>query len=227
MLALSLGMLGAVAGAATNATPAAPDPQIQRAQQHQLELHRMQLIDDRCKLLDITSRAALDATAAERLAWLRDKAPQQMPTPADISSASEKANAVDCRSGQEVIGVRRGAWQMRITWALRAEALLPAEGRPQWLATQSPVIPYQQPLQETLAALQDKYGGSINTSRPRIAAESIKLLAKACPQKPHRCPVETAGEFSKDYAEEWLRHTTLFAQLLAKDPDKVPPVPGS
>ena len=84
MSLFSTGLLGLIASTASATAPAAAPTQ--QAQLQQLELTRMQLIDDRCHWLDPTSRVALDATEAERRAWLHEAAPGQGATPADITA---------------------------------------------------------------------------------------------------------------------------------------------
>lgn len=223
MLAFSAGLLGLVAGA-TTAAPTAPSP-VQQVQRQHLELTRMQLIDDRCHWLDATSRIALDATVAERRAWLQDKAPGQDSNPTDIATNTEQAKAVDCASARDATATRFGAWQMRVTWALRAQALLDGGERPAWFSRQSPVLPFRKALDETLAALTEKYGSSIAISRPGIEREAVQMLALACPGKSHNCPAEDSAGYGKDYALVWVQQSAKFAEALAKDPVKLPPMP--
>lgn len=217
---LSAGLLGLVASTAS-AAPSVTPP-VQQAQLQHLELTRMQLIDDRCHWLDSTSRAALDATTAERLAWLQEAAPGQGAAPADIAANAERAKAVECTASTDRLAIRYGTWQMRITWALRAQALLDGADRPAWFAQQSPVRPYRAALDETLAALKERYGSDIANSRSAIEAEAVQMLAVYCPNKPQRCKSEPATSHGKDYARIWVQQSAKFAAALAVDPDKLP-----
>jgi hypothetical protein len=223
MLFFSAGLLGI---AATAAAPTATSSPAQLAQLQYLELTRMQLIDDRCHWLPATARVALDATAAERKAWLQDKAPGQTTSAAEVESNTKQANAVVCTDTNLATGVRYGAWQMRITWTLRAQALLDGNGRPAWFSQQSPVLPYRKTLEETLAALNEKYGSSIENSRPGIEQEAVQMLALACPSKPHQCPAGETSGYGRNYAQAWVQQSARFAEALAKDPVKLPPIPS-
>lgn len=219
--------LTAVAGLPTT-TPAppakAPAASPAQVQAQYLQLIQMQLLDQRCHWLDATARTALDATVAEREAWLLDQAVDR-PGQAQLASAKAKAAAVDCASKGDAQAVRFGAWQMRVTWTLRAQALLDAPDRPQWFARQSPVQPYAKALDEALSALQARYPGSIAQARPGIQAEAVHMLASACPNAPHRCAVEDPTAHGKAYAQAWVGQATAFAGALAKDPVKLPDPP--
>lgn len=193
------------------------------------QLTQMQLTDDRCHWLDATTRVALNATAAERLAWLNDQSPKLQPDPAGLDAAKAHAESAVCEGGNsnpDTLAVRYGAWQMRATWALRAQALLDGGQRPAWFTQQSPVLPFRDALDETVNALKTKFGESVVAGQPAIEREAEQMLALACPNKPNACPTDTpkAG-VSKAYAQTWLTQTAAFAEVLAKDPVKLPPVP--
>lgn len=219
----SMGLIGLIASTAGAAVPATSP--VQQAQLQHLELARMQLIDDRCHWLDPTSRAALDATEAERRAWLREAAPGQSASAADIAANAGRAKAVNCTSSGDAVAVRYGAWQMRVTWTLRAYALLDGKDRPAWFVQQSPVRLHRGALEETLAALNGKYGASIANSLPGIESEARQMLAVYCPNKPQRCENIPAPTHGKDYAGVWVQQSARFAAALAADPVKLPPIP--
>ncbi len=223
MSLFSTGLLGLIASTASATAPAAAPTQ--QAQLQHLELTRMQLIDDRCHWLDPTSRVALDATEAERRAWLHEAAPGQGATPADITANAERAKAVSCTSNSDATAIRYGAWQMRVTWALRAYALLDGKDRPAWFAQQSPVRAHRAALEETLAALNEKFGTSIAGSLPGIESEARQMLALHCLAKPQRCESVPGSAHGKDYARVWVQQSARFATALAADPVKLPPIP--
>lgn len=206
--------------------PAAITPeQIDLGQRQYLELVRMQLIDDRCHWLDATSRVAVNATAAERQAWLADRASSQAVDEAAKAANTQQADATDCDNANDAFAVRFGAWQMRITWTLRAQAMLDGEKRPAWFSTQSPTLEFRPALNETLAALNAKYGASITQSQPGIEQQAIQMLALACPKQPSNCPTLAATGHSKAYAQAWVEQATRYAAALAKDPVKLPEPP--
>ncbi len=219
----STGLIGLIASTAGAAAPATSP--VQQAQLQHLELTRMQLMDDRCHWLDRTSRTALDATEAERLAWLREAAPGQNASSADVAANAERAKAVNCTNSGDAVAIRYGAWQMRVTWVLRAYALLDGEDRPAWFTQQSPVRPHRGALEETLAALNEKYGGAIANSLPGIETEARQMLAAYCPNKPQRCENTSSPAHGKDYARVWVQQSARFAAALAADPIKLPPLP--
>ena len=193
------------------------------------ELSEMQLIDDRCQWLDATSRVALDATAAERQAWLADHAADALADASLLDTAKTQADAVDCAVNNAVnskyVALRYGVWQMRVTWALRGYALLDGGERPAWYTQQSPVLAERAALTETHAALVEKFGASINEHLPTIETEAQQMLAAACPNTPKNCNTATPSAESAAYAKVWLDFTTKFAKALANDPVKLPPVP--
>ena len=217
--------------AATAAQPAATATQEQKdpAVRQYSELTQMQLTDDRCHWLDATTRVALNATAAERLAWLNDQSPRLQPDPAALAAAKAHAEAARCDEGNrnpDTLSVRYGAWQMRATWAMRAQALLDGGQRPAWFSQQSPVLPFRKALDETIAAMKTKFGESVIAGLPAIEQEAEQMLALACPNQPNACPSDKpATKVGKDYAQAWVMQAATFAEALAKDPVKLTPVP--
>ena len=188
----------------------------------------MQLIDDRCHWLDKTSRAAIDATAAERQAALDEFGPEWAVPAKDTASNTALAGTTDCNSADSAHSIRYGAWQMRVTWVLRAHALLDGAAHPAWVAKQSPTLPFRPALDETWSAINEKYGDSVEIAGPGIQAEAIQMLALTCPNAPHECPVDPAApaqNHGKAYAQVWVDQATKFAEALAQDPIKLPPPP--
>ena len=218
------------APAAKPVQPAQPDPAEMGLRQYG-EMSRMQMIDDRCHWLDATSRVALDASVAERRAWLQDKAPAALGKPGLLDPEKARARAVSCGNGKnsngETQAIRFAAWQMRMTWTLRAYALLDDGARPAWFARQSPTLPYRKALEDTVAAARAaKYGESVGKALPGIETEAAQMLSKACPKQPQQCPLKGAPtDASKAYAETWVRQASLYATALAKATVKLPPAP--
>jgi len=207
--------------------------QIDTAVKYRIEMQQLQYVDDKCHWLDATSRVALDITVDEQAAWVLDKASADvLERPEVFNDIRAKAEATACDDKKMTLNFRYATWQQRITWGLRAQALLDGEGRPAWFAKQSPVLAYRDALNETVDAMKAQMEASISAFLPRIEAEAAQMLALTCPNAPHQCPLDasaeaTAESYGKPYAEVWLRSATAFAEALAKDPIKFPPMPGS
>jgi len=243
------GMLSLLAGAGCSSEPAAqpqagqveltPEQQaeleakIENAAKYRIELQQLQYVDDKCQWLDPTSRVALDITVEEQAAWVLDKASAgALELPEVFNEARAKAETTTCDDEQMKVRFRYTTWQQRITWALRAQAMLDGEGRPAWFAEQSPVLAYRESLDETVAAMKEQFEASISAFQLQFEAEAVQSLSLLCPNAPHQCPLEKAedetGEpFGKAYAEVWVKSAVAFAQALDKDPVKFPPMPGS
>jgi len=95
-------------------------------------------------------------------------------------------------------------------------------------------LAYREALDETLEAMKEQFEASINTFQPRFEAEAVRALSLTCPNAPHQCPAPTVEleseidtSFGKAYAQAWIQSATTFAEALAKDPVKLPPIPGS
>jgi len=214
---------------------AALTAQVENAAKYRIELQQLQYVDDKCQWLDATSRTALDITVAEQAAWVVDKASADaLELPEVFNEARAKAETTACDDADMKLKFRYTTWQQRITWALRAQALLDGEGRPEWFAAQSPVLDYRQTLDETVEAMKAQFEANIVAFQPKFEAEAAQALSLLCPNAPHQCPLEKAetepepGEsFGKAYADVWMSSTTAFAQALDQDPVKFPPMPGS
>jgi len=213
---------------------AALDAQVENAAKYRIELQQLQYVDDKCQWLDPTSRLVLDITLDERTAWVVDKASADaLELPDVFNEARAKAETTACDDAEMKVRFRYITWQQRITWALRAQALLDGgEGRPEWFAVQSPVLAYRQSLDETVEAMKVQFEANINAFQPQFEAEAVQALSLLCPNAPHQCPLEktedeTGESFGKAYAEVWVKSATAFAQALDKDPVKFPTMPGS
>jgi len=243
------GMFSLLAGAGCSSEPAAQSQagqveltpeqqaalttQVENSAKYRIELQQLQYVDDKCQWLDPTSRVALDITVDEQTAWIVDKASADaLELPDVFSEARAKAETTACDDAQTKMRFRHTTWQQRITWALRAQALLDGEGRPEWFAVQSPVLAYRESLDEAVNAMKAQYEANIAAFQPQIEAEAVQALSLLCPNAPHQCPVEEAEvdvseSYGKAYAEVWMQSVTTFASALDKDPVKFPPMPGS
>lgn len=227
-LTLSLVAGACLATGATTAATAAPDANDATVRQY-ADLVRMQQDDSHCHWLDATSRVALDATAAERLAWVKNV---QAATPehleAVVAAAKVNAKGDQCGDASKSLAVRYAAWQMRVTWGLRAQAMLAAEGRPAWLGKHSPVKAYAAALNDTVdAMLKQKYGRDIVKAMPGIESQALPMLAlaQACPNRPDACPVAAPATVERSYARVWVDQATAYAAALSKAKVKLPPAP--
>jgi len=206
---------------------------IDNAAKYRIELQQLQYVDDKCQWLDRTSRVALDITVEEQAAWVLDKASADALERTEVfNEARAKAETTACDDADMKVRSRYTTWQQRITWALRAQAMLDGEGRPAWFAEQSPVLAYRESLDETVAAMKAQFEASIAAFQPQFEAEAVQMLSLLCPNAPHQCPAEASeidigGPYGKAYAEVWVQSATAFAEALSKDPVKLPPMPGS
>jgi len=242
---LSVCLFSLMAGAGCSSEPAAqvqaaPTPEdtalaakVDQAVKYQIELQQLQGVDDRCHWLDATSRVALDITVQEQAAWVVDKASAEaLDAPEALNKSRALAEAVTCDDQDIEAKFRYATWEQRITWALRAQAMLDGEGRPAWFAAQSPVLAYRDALDETVNAMKAQLGANIAAFQPQFETEAVQMLSLLCPNAPHECPLEEDGlhpreSYGKAYAEVWVQSATAFAQALAQDPVKLPPMPGS
>jgi len=214
---------------------AALTAKIDNSAKYRIEMQQLQYVDDKCHWLDPTSRTALDITVEEQAAWVVDKASADaLEMPEVFNQARAKAETTACDDEQMKVNFRFTTWQQRVTWALRAQALLDGEGRPAWFAAQSPVLAYREALNETVDAMKAQYETAIAAFQPRFEAEAVEALAKICPNAPHECPLPAPASelgidapFGKAYAEVWVHSATAFAEALSKDPVKLPPPPGA
>lgn len=228
MRAFTSGLVGVLACAVSHSAIAAanePTPEALQAQRQYVELTEMQLLDSRCHWLDATSRAALDATLAERKAWLSDQSAQLLVNPPGADAAKARSKSTPCDNPQIAHAIRYGSWQMRVTWLLRAHSLLPGTPQPAWFQAQSPVLAYRKSLDETLGALRSRYGADILQSQPGIQQQALRMLAAACPKAPHKCPTDAGSAPSKTLATVWVQQATQFARVLDRDPIKLPAPP--
>ncbi|NYZ62254.1 hypothetical protein [Luteimonas deserti] len=178
------------------------------------ELDRMLALDTRCGWLDPAARAALTATAAERRAWLV----WQGGEPAAVQ-AGEPA----CDNAQLRTGLQYGAWQMRVTWTLRAHAMLDGTDRPAWLSGLSTVGTQRDALQEASDGLDARYGASIQQARPGIEQEAQRMLAARCKLRAQAdaCPALPNDQAFSTYADRWLEQAEAYAAVLGTVDDKV------
>ena len=208
------------------AAPAAPDPvqQLQLASRQYAELQQMLALDQRCHWLEPIARTAMEATAQERLAWFDSHGGTAGHAQAAAEQAIASEASLDCKSGKAnslAEGVRHAAWQMRVTWALRAEALLDAPDRPAWFKGKSSVAGQRAALQETVATLLSRYDVSIKAAQAGIQKEAEQMLATRCTAADSGCRPENGSATTHTYAREWLKQAEAYAAALSGVRDKV------
>lgn len=174
------------------------------------ELDRMLALDTRCNWLDPAARAALAATAEERRAWLAwQNGEPAAPQPADASCSNKEVRTA----------VEYGSWQMRVTWALRAHALLDRSGATSWQSGLSSVEAQRAALQEASDGLEARYAASIQQARPGIESEAQQMLATRC--QATACPTLPHDPAFAAYADVWLKQAEAYAVVLAGMEDKL------
>lgn len=187
------------------------------------EMRQMLALDERCHWLGAAEKAAIAGSAQERLAWLGVWGDTSQ-AEAAASTALEQFASIDCSSAKAVeLGkaVQHGAWQMRITWALRGAALLGGPGRPAWLGEVGGLDRHRAVLEETATALETKYP-DVRNARQAITSETDRVVAVLCPAG--QCPavehVADAGKL-RDYAQAWIKGAQAYADALAQTPDRI------
>jgi len=193
--------------------PATPEQRALGGRQVE-ELDRMLALDARCKWLEPAAHAALSATAAERRAWLA----WQGGEPAPAQSVEPPCEDTKLRDS-----IQYGAWQMRVTWALRAHALLGGDDQPVWLSGLSSVDAQRDALQQASDGLEATYAASIQQARPGIEQDAHRMLAARCNAKAEAdaCPELPRDAAFETYAEAWLQQAEAYAAMLATVDDKI------
>lgn len=218
----------APAGKATPATPAAAaddsQHQLQLASRQYAEMQQMLALDTRCKWLEPIARTALEASAQERLAWFNAHGGEPGHPEAAARQAVAARAALACNSpeAQELAqAIRYGTWQMRVSWALRGEALLPGAGRPDWFKDKSTVAMHRAALEEAASGLEDTYGASIKRARKAVREEAEALLAVRCTASDKACPATTLDAGARAHADAWVKQAERYAAALSGTRDKV------
>lgn len=234
MLALATGGChSAPAPEPTEQTEAAVQPteqpqvtpeQMKIAAQQYVELQRMTALDDRCSWLDPAARAALDSTLGERAAWLGWQGGDMAQVQADAQKAVT-ADATACSDKEIRHTVELATWQMRVTWALRAHALLPGADRPTWFVDLSTVEQQRPALEEAVATLLSRYEAAIQAAQSATRDEAEMMLAARCEATGAGCPANGDDHFAA-YAQAWLTHAEGYADRLKAVEDKVGTMPG-
>ena len=233
----ALGLLALACGTALAAPPAAPAPrpatapaapdpaqQLQLASRQYAELQQMLALDKRCHWLEPIARTAMEATALERLAWFDSHGGTSGQAQAAAEQAIASEASLDCKSGRAISlaeGVRHAAWQMRVTWALRGEAMLDAPGRPAWFKGKSSVAGQRAALQEAVSGLEFRYGTSIVNAKTGIQQEASRMLAVRCTASDANCHPEEDSPAFRSYADQWLKQAETYAAALLRAKDKV------
>lgn len=237
-LALGVALAASACGASptttpvTGTAPATPAPALEQPDDKQLgfdmrqyaELQQMLALGTRCEWLQPAERTAIANTAEERLAWLALWDGDTAQAEAGAREAVARSESTDCgdESGEDLRkSVLYGAWQMRITWALRAHALLDTAERPAWIKGLSQAGEYRAVLDETLQALSERYKDDIGNALSDIQIETERALASTCPESRTDCPESVESPEFAAYASTWIRLSEDYAAVLAETPDRI------
>ncbi|HET6396420.1 MAG TPA: hypothetical protein VFF91_06225 [Pseudoxanthomonas sp.] len=188
------------------------------------ELHDMLALDSRCHWLDPVGRAAIEATANERLAWYVSRGWDQTEavTAARDAVARRAGQACNDEAGGKLgKAVQFGAWQMRVTWALRGAAMLPGKDKPAWFAGKSSVSQHRTALETAAAGIEAFNPEPVAKAKPAILQAVQDMLPVRCKSAEKGCPPPPRDARQAAYAETWVRQAELFADTLAKAKDKV------
>lgn len=212
--------------------PAPPQRQDVTPQQKELalrqyvDLQRMIALDDRCEWLDPAARSALDGTQSERAAWLVWQG-EDMEQAQDEAARAAAGDATACGNEQIRHAVQFGAWQMRVTWALRAHALLSGADRPAWSAGLADVEQHRPALEAAVATLRSRHEPAIQAAQPAAADDAQVMLAVIhCEPAEAGCTASHGDKAWATYAQAWLTQAENYAAALDLVDDKAGRMPG-
>ncbi|TWT18632.1 hypothetical protein FQY83_14750 [Luteimonas marina] len=199
--------------------------QLGMAMRHYGELLRMRALGERCDWIAAAEQAALAATIDERRAWLTSWQADPTKVESETQPLLDSEAALECAgppAGRLKAGIDMAVWQMRITWALRAQALLDGPGRPDWFSGRSSVNEHRAAVEEAVEGLKTNHRADIEAAQPgfRLEAERMMLAAR-CPGSDQACPKGAAAAPAlHDYAEAWVSGAEAYAAVLPTVEDK-------
>lgn len=220
-----------VAPEPTATTEPAPTPSRQVVTQQQkdaaplqyAQMRLMEALGNRCRWLGPAERAAVSASIAERQAWMEWQGLDMAGAQAQAEGLIGPSQRIDCNSAegeQQRLGLGYGAWQMRSSWALRGQAMLPGAERPGWLAGKSSVGKHQAALDEAVAGLKAIEASSVERSQQMFRQEAEQMLAVRCEAADRDCPSAGADPGFRNYAETVIKQAEDYAQVLSQTDDK-------
>lgn len=194
------------------------------------QMRLMEALGARCDWLAPAEQAAVAASIAERHAWLVWQGLDTAGADAQAEGLIGQAAGIDCDSAegqQQRLGVGYGAWQMRSSWALRGQAMLPGADRPGWFAGKSTVVNQQAALDEAVAGLKAIEPSSVETSQTMFQQQAEQMLVARCEAADPDCPGAGTDAGFRTYAEAVIQQTEGYAQVLAQTDDKTGRPPES
>lgn len=194
------------------------------------QMRQIEALGNRCDWLGPMEAAAVSASAEERHAWLVWQELDTVEATTQADALIGKIAQLDCDSseGRELrVGAGHAAWQMRSSWALRGEAMLPGEGRPDWFQGKSNVAEHRAALDEAVAGLKAISKESAESSQAMFRQKAEEMLLVRCTAADRDCPAANADAELRAYSEQVIRQAEEFAQLLSQADDKTgrPPEP--
>lgn len=219
---------------ATTSTPAATLPEA-TAEQKELallayaQLRQLEAIGTHCDWLGAVELAAVTASQEERMAWITWQKLDTAKAAADAIALIDKTKNIDCKSAegdQYRTGVGHGAWQMRSSWALRGQSMLPDSNHPSWFKGKSSIVGFRDSLEQAVAGLEKINAGSVESSQAMFLKETESLLPVRCKSTDSDCPVMTDDTGLRSYAEKVIELTEAFAKTLSQTSDKTGQLPA-
>lgn len=194
------------------------------------QIRQMEALGNRCHWLGPAEQAAVAASHAERHAWLVWQGLDIASAEAQAEKLVQQSGSIDCNSAeseQHWLGLGYGAWQMRSSWALRGQAMLPGADRPGWFAGKSSVVEHQAALDDAVAGLKAIDTASVELSQTMFRQMAEQMLAVRCEAAESGCPTTAPDDGFRTYAELVLKQAEAYAQVLSQTDDKTgqPPEP--
>ena len=211
----SLATDSSTAGEIATTPPPSPEA-LATSRRAYAQLTHMLAQDDKCNWLDQPSRVAVEATAAERKAWLisHNDDPQQLDKYANDYLSKTPLEGCEGNLGQQTAAaIHLGAWRMRGTWLLRASEIASGDNSPAWMAGKSVLFAQREALNEARASLieQQQIGGN---ALEGIRSESQQMLSLRCSDKDVDCPTELTTPALRTYAAAWLEQVERYGQAI-------------
>lgn len=194
------------------------------------QMRLMEALGNRCSWLAPAEQAAVAASAAERQAWLVWQGLDMAGAEAQAEGLIGQSESIDCDSAegqQQRLGLGYGAWQMRSSWALRGQAMLPDADRPAWFAGKSNLIEHRAALDEAVAGLKAIEASSVGASQAMFLRQAKQMLAVRCEAADRDCPDADTDAGYRAYAEAVIKQAESYAQVLSQTDDKTGRPPES
>ncbi len=211
------------ATAAAPVPPTVADAEKNLAPRQYAQIAHLDALGERCGWLNPVETAAVKASVEERDAWMVWQGLDTTAARAQADALIAQSANLDCKSaeGEQMrLGVGLGAWQMRSSWSLRAQAMVPGQGHPEWFTGKTSLAEYASALNEAAAGLEAIDKQVAVTSKTLFGGKAEQMLATRCDASDIGCPAADSDAGFKTYAEAVIKQAEAYAQVLSKADDK-------